>query len=404
MIERNIYSVGNKGERVRSDCFIALELKEQGGVEINLTSKVKSIYGKLIESLCREMLAYFEIYHAVLDVEDSGALDFVIAARLEAVIKLAKPSHKEFLLNQISQNRLPSLKNRPRVTRLYLPGNTPSLMINSGIHKPDGVILDLEDAVAYSKKHEARFLVRNALRSLDFFGVERMVRINQFPEGLKDLPFIVPHNVNVILIPKCESELQIRKVIDYITKNQKESNSNHPIWLMPIIESAKGVLNCREIAKSSDSIIGMAIGLEDYTADLGVKRTSLGMESLYARMQLVVTCKALGIQAIDSIFSDIEDSEALKESVLASKAIGFEGMGCIHPRQIEVIGAHFAPTEEEIEDAKAVVLAFNKAAKDGLGVISLGTKMIDAPVVEKAQLVIKKAIALGMVNKNWDSI
>ncbi|WP_445733566.1 aldolase/citrate lyase family protein [Mariniflexile sp.] len=404
MKKTNIYSVGNKGERVRSDCFITLELKEQGGIKINLVSKVKSIYGKHIESIFFEILAFFEINHAVLDIEDSGALDFVIAARLEAVIKLVKPSDKEFLLNQISQNKLPSLKKGPRVTRLYLPGNTPSLMINSGIHKPDGVILDLEDAVAFSKKHEARFLVRNALRNLDFLGVERMVRINQFPEGLKDLSFIVPHNVNLILIPKCESARQITTIIEHIEKIQKASNSNHPIWLMPIIESAKGILNSVEIAKSSDLIIGMAIGLEDYTADLGVKRTPLGMESLFARMQLITTCKAFGIQPIDSVFSDVEDLDSLKENVLASKAIGFEGMGCIHPRQIEIISAHFAPTEDEIEEAKTIVLAFNEATKNGFGVVSLGTRMIDAPVVEKAKFIIEQAIALDKLNKNWTSI
>jgi citrate lyase subunit beta/citryl-CoA lyase len=277
-------------------------------------------------------------------------------------------------------------------------------MINSGIHKPDGVILDLEDAVAFSKKHEARFLVRNALRNLDFLGVERMVRINQFPEGLKDLQYIVPHHVNLILIPKCESAVQIHTVIEHIEKIQKASFSDHPIWLMPIIESAKGILNSVEIAKSSESIIGMAIGLEDYTADLGVKRTTLGMESLFARMQLITTCKAFGIQPLDSVFSDVEDLEALRGNVLASKAIGFQGMGCIHPRQIEIIRTHFAPTENEIEEAKAIFLAFTEATKNGLGVVSLGTKMIDAPVVEKAKFIIKQAIALDKLNKNWASI
>ncbi|MBJ7881957.1 aldolase/citrate lyase family protein [Gelidibacter salicanalis] len=397
----NEFCAGNKGEKIRSDCFVSLELKEEGVIEIGLSSKVESNYGKHIRLLCLEILDYFKIRHAILNIEDSGALDFVIAARLEAVIKQAIITDKEFLLKFIPENELVTTKNRHRVTRLYLPGNTPSLMLNSGIHKPDGVILDLEDAVAFSKKQEARFLVRNALRSLNFLGVERMVRINQFPEGLKDLPYIIPHNVNLVLIPKCEDEVQIKTISSHIDKIQKKSESINPVWLMPIIESAKGILNIIEIAKSSDMIVAIAIGLEDYTADLGVKRTPLGLESLFARTKIVTTCKAFGIQPIDSVFSDVENLEGLKENVLASKSIGFEGMGCIHPRQIEIISKHFAPTDDEIEEAKTIVFAYNDAIKNGLGVISLGTKMIDAPVVEKSKNIIKQAISSQRLDENW---
>lgn len=392
------FSAGNQGERVRSDCFVVLELKEKGGIEINLKSKVNSLYGKHIKSLCCKILGFFEIEHVLLSIVDSGALDFVIAARLEAVIKQSKQTDKEFLLELIPENKTLTVKNRFRVTRLYLPGNTPSLMLNSGIHKPDGIILDLEDAVAFSKKQEARFLVRNALRNLNFLGVERMVRMNQLPEGLKDLPFIVPHNVNLILIPKCEEASQLKIVNDHIEEIQKASEFKNPIWLMPIIESAKGILNIAEIAKASNNIVGIAIGLEDYTADIGVKRTEVGIETLFARQQIITTCKAFGLQPIDSVFSDVEDLEALKLNVLQSKSIGFEGMGCIHPRQIDVISQNFAPSEHEIEDAKKIINAFDEAFKNGLGVISLGTKMIDAPVVEKAKKIIAQATMLNKLN------
>jgi citrate lyase subunit beta/citryl-CoA lyase len=397
----NTFSVGNKGEKVRSDCFMSLEIKEKGGVEINLTSKVKPIFGDQIKLLCHEIFDYFDVKHAILNIEDSGALDFVLAARLEEVIKQTIHSDKEFLIKLISQNQLPSNKSQPRVTRLYLPGNTPSLMINSGIHKPDGIILDLEDSVALQKKQEARYLVRNALRGLDFLGAERMVRINQLPEGLKDLPFIVPHHVNLILIPKCENKEEIKTIINHIEQIQKNSSSFNSIWLMPIIESAKGILNLREIAESSNMIVGIAIGLEDYTVDIGVKRTDLGLESFFARTQIVTICKALGIQPIDSVFSDIENLDALKKNVLSSKAIGFEGMGCIHPRQIEIIRELFTPTDDEIEEAQKIVLAYSDAINNGFGVVSLGSKMIDAPVVEKAKNIIKQAITLKKLTENW---
>lgn len=392
------FSAGNQGGHVRSDCFFTLELKEKGGIEINLVSKVNSLYGKHIKTLCYKILDFFEIEHVLLNIVDSGALDFVIAARLEAVIKQSMQTDKEFLLELIPENNTLTTKNRFRVTRLYLPGNTPSLMLNSGIHKPDGIILDLEDAVAFSKKQEARFLVRNALRGLNFIGAERMVRMNQLPEGLKDLPFIVPHNVNLILIPKCEEASQIKIINDHIEKIQETSEFKNPIWLMPIIESAKGIINIVEIAKASSNIVGIAIGLEDYTADIGVKRTEAGIETLFARQQIITTCKALNLQPIDSVFSDVEDLEALKLNVLQSKSIGFEGMGCIHPRQIDVISQNFAPSENEIEDAKKVIEAFEEALKNGLGVVSLGTKMIDAPVVEKAKKIIIQATLQNKLN------
>ena len=143
----------------------------------------------------------------------------------------------------------------------------------------------------------------------------------------------------------------------------------------------------------------MAIGLEDYTADLGVRRTEGGEESLYARTRLVNACKAAGIQAIDSVYSDVGNMEGLKENVIRSKSLGFEGMGCIHPRQIPVIHEGFAPLEDEIYTAEKIVEAFNEAESKGLGVISLGTKMIDPPVVKRAQKTLDLAYSLGLRKK-----
>jgi citrate lyase subunit beta/citryl-CoA lyase len=274
-------------------------------------------------------------------------------------------------------------------------------MINAGIHMPNGVILDLEDAVAHNKKYEARFVVRNALRAVNFYGAERMVRINQIPNGLEDLDFIVPHNVNLILVPKCESAEQIRLVNERIDIIKKEKDISSDIWLMPIIESALGVLKAFEIASAAKNIVSLAIGLEDYTADIGTKRTNEGSESFFARSMIVTAARATGIQPIDSVFSDVSDMEALKQNVLKSKALGFDGMGCIHPRQIEVIHNYFAPDEAEIERAKKIVNAFYNAEEKGLGVVSLGSKMIDAPVVKRAQKSIDLAVSLGILGKNW---
>jgi citrate lyase subunit beta/citryl-CoA lyase len=392
---------GNKGKGVRSDCFVTLELTKKGGLEIQLESKVKVLYGKSIISITNEVLKHFDIKNAKVLIEDSGALLFVIAARVEAAIKQLVKTDKDFLPSMLKQNNYQTQKDKFRFSRLYLPGNNPSLMINAGIHKPDGIILDLEDAVAVDKKFEARFIVRNALRALDFYGAERMVRINQIPKGLDDLEYLVPHNVNLLLVPKCESADQIKLVNKKIEELKKKYKIKTNIWLMPIIESCLGVIKSYEIASSADNIVAMAIGLEDYTADLGTKRTNEATESFYARCQVVNACKAAGIQAIDSVFSDVADMEALKLNVLKSKSLGFDGMGCIHPRQIKVIFENFAPDIDEIEKAKKIVKAFIEATEKGLGVVSLDTKMIDPPVVKRAQRTIDIAVKMGKLNKNW---
>ena len=292
-------------------------------------------------------------------------------------------------------------KNCNRFSRLYLPGNSPSLMINAGIHNPNGIILDLEDSVAVDKKHEARFMVRNALRQVNFYGAERMVRINQIPQGLDDLDYLIPHNVHLLLIPKCESASQIEQVNKKIDEIRNKYNIEKDIWLMPIIESAKGVIKAYEIACAADNVVSLAIGLEDYTADIGTRRTNEATESFFARSMLVNAARAAGIQPIDSVFSDVGDMEGLKQNVLKSKALGFDGMGCIHPRQIEVIHENFAPDEAEITKAKKIVNAFVEATEKGLGVVSLGTKMIDPPVVKRAQNTIELAVNMGKLNKNW---
>jgi len=394
-------TIGNKGKGVRSDCYISIEINESGGIKTELTSKVKALYGQSISNLIHEIFDFFEIKDATISVEDTGALPFLIAARIEAAIKLLIETEKNFLLPFLPQNNYQTAKDRNRYSRLYLPGNSTSLMINAGIHKPDGIILDLEDAVAPDKKYEASFVVRNALRNLDFYGCERMVRINQVPRGLDDLDFIVPHNVNLILIPKCETAEQIHLVNNKIDELKAKYKINYTIWLMPIIESALGVMNSLKIATAAENIVAMAIGLEDYTADLGIRRTAEATESFFARSMVVNVCRAAGIQPIDSVFSDVADLEGLKQNVLKSKALGFDGMGCIHPRQIRVIHENFAPDASEIEKAKKIVKAFIEAREKGLGVVSLGTKMIDAPVVKRAEKTIEVAVSLGKISKNW---
>lgn len=396
-----IATTGNAGPKVRSDCEITMELTAGGGIRIDLSSKVKALYGDSIIDLCKSILKFYKIKDASLKINDSGALPFVIAARLEAAIRILVRSDLEYLPEMLNENIYPTTPERRRFSRLYIPGNTPGMMINAGLHSADGIILDLEDSVAPGKKDEARFLVRNALRQIGFNGAERMVRINQGDQGLTDLDYVIPHNVNLILLPKCESVEQVIKVESKIQKILSKNKIANPVYIMPIIESAIGVENSFAISKSSEKVVALAIGLEDYTADLGVPRTAEGNESFYARTRIIVAAKAAGIQPIDSVFSDVADMEALRQNVLKSKALGFVGMGCIHPRQVPVINEGFVPDESEIEKSKMIVSAFEDARSKGLGVVALGSKMIDPSVVARALKTIELAISLGMLSGKW---
>jgi citrate lyase subunit beta / citryl-CoA lyase len=279
-------------------------------------------------------------------------------------------------------------------------------MFNAGLHRPDAVILDLEDSVHADHKAAARLLVRNALRALDFGAAERTVRINQLPLGLDDLDAIVPEAPDLILLPKAERPEQVVEVdrrIAAIRRGGAAGDAARPIWIMPILESALGIENAFAIAAASPNVAALTIGLEDYTADMGVVKTAGGAESLWARQRLVNAARAAGVQAIDSVYGDVQDEDGLLAWGVAARAMGFCGMGCVHPRQIRVIHRAFEATAEELEKARRIVAAFEDAAARGLGVVSLGSKMIDAPVVIRARQLVERARMLEQHNSGGDS-
>lgn len=393
---------GNKGDKIRSDCWVSLKVGDGiKGINFKLESKVKVLYGDSIMELVFSMMEFFGIKDIEIEMIDTGALPFVIMARVEAALKRLGLDNGKKYLPDWEYEFEKSQRDRFRRSRLYLPGDQPKFFLNAAIHKPDGLILDLEDSVAPPSKDSARILVRNALRAIDFKGAERMVRINQLPLGYEDLEEIIPHKVDLILIPKVEYPEQIKEIDKKVDELLKEHPDTFDPFYMPIIESAAGVINAYEIARASKRNVALAIGLEDYTADIGTQRTNEGRESFFARSMLVNAAKAAGIQAIDTVFSDVNDMEGLRASVLEAKSLGFDGKGCIHPRQIRVIHEAFAPTEKEIEKAKKIVLAFEEAERKGLGVVSLGSKMIDPPVVKRALRTINLALKEGILNENW---
>ncbi len=395
---------GRKGEDIRSDCWVEIEIKDGGGIQLDFRSRVDFIYGDSTRELIVQELQALGVKDARVRFEDAGAVPFVIMARVETAVRRALPDKEfpPFLPEPGPSFRKPTSRERWRRSRLYLPGNEPKFMLNARIHQPDGIILDLEDAVPPEEKDAALILVRNALMAVDFGECERMVRINPLPQGLEELETLVEAGVNVILVPKCEDEDQVEEVDKVLTKIEKDSGLTQEVLLMPIIETARGLFKAHKIARASKRIVALTYGLEDYIADIGAIKTTDGLESLWLRSVVVNAARAAQVQPIDTVYADVFDLDGLAESCRRAKEMGFEGKGCIHPRQVRVVNEAFTPSVEEIERAKAIVLADRQARAKGKSVAVIGTKMIDPPVVRRAQKTVELAIAAGKLSPDWD--
>ncbi|MGZ7029658.1 MAG: aldolase/citrate lyase family protein [Terriglobales bacterium] len=397
-VNTTTFEAGRSGADIRSDCHVVFSGHTSGGIDIELQSKVAAYYGDSILTQARQVLADLGVEHGRLLIEDAGALPFVISARIEAAVRRAGLGEGRRSLPEQVPLPAPSLRDRLRRSRLYLPGSEPKYFVNAALHAPDTIILDLEDAVHPNEKDAARVLVRNALRAVDFGTCERMVRINQLPLGLADLDEVVPESPDLVLIPKTEHPEQVAEVEQRIARVQSRCGLHRDIWLLPILETAMGIENAMPIATASPHNVALTIGLEDYTADIGVAKTALGAESLYARTRIINAAKAAGLQANDSVYGDVGDLEGLAAWARNARALGFEGMGCVHPLQVAVIHQAFAPAQQEIDRALRIVAAYEDAQASGLGVVSLGSKMIDAPVVHRALKLVERARLMGLIN------
>ena len=289
---------------------------------------------------------------------------------------------------------------RLRRSMLYVPGNMPGMLQNIPVFEADGVMIDLEDAVPLVEKDSARLLARNFLASYKDRNKEMFVRINALdtPYAADDLREILPALPDGIRLPKADNPEIVERLDTLLTEG--EERLGLPIGhfkIIPSIESAQGVLNCVETAKASPRLVALAFGAEDYTASMEIDRTKTGEELFSARNQVVWAAKAAGIQAIDSIFSDVNDMEALRAETLLVKRLGFTGKSLVNPRQIEVIHDVFRPTADEIRHALEVMDAIKRAREMGTGVISLRGKMVDAPVVTRAARTIREGVAFGML-------
>lgn len=286
-----------------------------------------------------------------------------------------------------------------RRSMLFLPGNNPNMLINGNCLGSDAVIFDLEDAVSPAQKDAARILVRNTMRYMDFRGCEIIVRINSIDTAFwrKDIDEILPYKPGLVLLPKTSSAADVLEADAYMTQvEEKLGLEKNTVGLMPLIETAMGVENAFAIASASQRVKALFLGAEDLTADLQCKRTKEGREIEYARTRLVVAARAAGVDVYDTPFTDVNDDEGILKDAQLAKALGFTGKASISPRHVEVINSVFSPTQKDVDYAYEVMDAIALAKEQGKGAIALHGKMIDAPIVARAQQTIAMAQALGM--------
>ncbi len=280
---------------------------------------------------------------------------------------------------------------RSRRCLLFMPGDDLK-KIQKGISLGvDSIVMDLEDGVALNRKAEARATIAVALRDLDFGRSERMVRLNPVGSGLEqaDLDAVLPHHPDSLMLPKVERAEQVQ----WISRELEGTE----IRLLPIIETARGVVNLREIAAASDRLEALIFGAEDLAGDIGATRTRAGWEVFYARSAVVTHASAFGLQAIDTLVTDFNDEAALIEDARLSVQLGFSGKLAIHPKQVAVIQSIFTPGDEQIAQARRLIQAHDEQQAQGVGAFAFEGKMIDMPAIRAAQQIIEKARAAGKI-------
>ncbi len=286
-----------------------------------------------------------------------------------------------------------------RRSMLFLPGNNPNMIINANCLGADAVIFDLEDAVSPAEKDAARILVRNTMRYMDLKGCEVIVRINSVDTDYwkADIDAILPEKPDLILLPKASLPKDVLVADEYISEVENNLNlTRGTTGLMPLIETASGIVNAYAIASASKRVKALFLGAEDLTADLQCKRTREGKEIEYARAALVVAARAAGIDVYDTPFTDVNDDEGIVIDANHAKSMGFTGKATISPRHVDVINEVFSPSKADIDYAYEVIDAIRLAKEQGKGAIALRGKMIDAPIVARAERTICMAQALGL--------
>lgn len=286
-----------------------------------------------------------------------------------------------------------------RRSLLFIPGNNPGMLMGADIHGADAVIFDLEDAVAPTEKDAARILVRNAMRAMPDLGVEVVVRVNPLATDyfIQDIQTMVPLHPKLIMPTKVASAEDVAHISAAVAAaEQANGMPEGSIGLLPLLETAQGIENAYAIAGSDPRVKGLLLGAEDLSSDLQAIRSKQGAEILYARGRIVMAARAAAVEVYDTPFTDVNDAEGMAEDARLARALGFSGKAVISPRHVEAVNAAFTPTQDEIIYAREVMLAIAEAQQQGRGAISLRGKMVDKPIVDRAQRVLATAQQLGL--------
>ncbi len=375
------------GSENKGDCVVRVSPAQ--APTVNITSTNDNLFAPGLREVVEETLAALGRANVAIEVEEHGALDYVIAARVEAAMRATFPDRAP-ITPQV--DRASSTRDRLRRTRLYAPGNNPRILAGIELHGADCVLLDLEDSVPLKEKAAARILVKHLLATVDF--PEVWVRINPLASyGKEDLSEVMLARPHGICLPKAESKADVVNLSRELSSQEKKCGIEVGTTLiMPIIETGKGVLHADEIAAADPRVAVIAFGAEDYTRDVGAKRTQESL--LFPRSMIIAAAAAARVQASDTVYANLEDEAGLIAETEHIRDLGFSGKGAINPRQIGPIHRVFSPSKEEIAQAERIVAAAEAAEKEGIGAIAIGGKMIDKPVLERAKQTLRLAETL----------
>ena len=375
-------TIGSEG---KGDCLITVS--PSASLEIEIEAGNAALVARGIRIVIEATAEAMGITAAKVTVMDRGALDYVLSARVETALQTAFPEIVSPIRRTVEHAA--TARGRLRRSRLYAPGNNSRLLAGIDLQDADCILLDLEDSVPLQEKSAARILVKHLLMTLDL--PEAWVRINPLSSyGADDLDEVMLGRPHGICLPKAESTAHVEALSQ--TLSEKERELGIPVgstYIMPIIETAKGILHAEEICTADERVVVVSFGAEDFTHDMGAKRTHDSL--LFARSMLVAAAKSAGIQASDTVYADLTDEAGLIAETKLARDLGFDGKGAINPRQIEPIHSVFSPSEEEIEEAMKVISAAEEAERKGMGAVALGGKMIDRPVLERARRTLRLA-------------
>jgi len=293
---------------------------------------------------------------------------------------------------------------RSRRALLYMPGDDRRKIEKATALGVDCICMDLEDGTAVNKKAKAREVIAKAMRELDFGNSERCIRINSVGSGFEkdDLPAALAAHPDTIVLPKVESAEQVKWVSGEIESFELSNGLQvGGIRLLAGLETAKGVLNLKEIAGADKRLEALIFGGEDFAASIGATRSPEATELLYARQAVVTTCAAYEIQAIDIVYIDFRDTEGLRHEAQQGADWGFVGKQIIHPNQVGPVQEAFTPSDDAIAHAQRVVETFEASQQEGVGAYALDGldgKMIDMPLLKSAQNVLERAKAAGKLS------